>query len=179
MALDSSSRTSAALVRVLLPELLGREPEYVVVPPSLPAMLDEADAALLIGDRALYFDGQEERLDLGQEWTERTGLPFVWAFWAGRGDAARPGDVARLQSVVAAALQALPAIASTYNGAGAAHASAPARADRAALNEDYLRRNIVYELGGPETAGLREFYRRAHALGLIAREPELRFYGGR
>lgn len=167
VALDSSSRTSAALLRILLRDRLGRDPEYVVMPPSLPDMLAAADAALLIGDRALYFEGAESRLDLGQEWTERTGLPFVWAFWAGRREAARSSDVARLQAALAAGLQALPAIASTYNG------------NRAGLNEDYLRRHIVYRLDEAESAGLIEFYKRAFGLGLIARVPELRFYGGR
>jgi chorismate dehydratase len=178
VALDASSRTSAALLRVLLRDRLGRDPEYSVMPPSLPDMLAAADAALLIGDRALYFDGEESRLDLGQEWTERTGLPFVWAFWAGRRDAAGPADVARLQAALASGLKALPTIASTYNGAGPAGTTG-GRRDRAALNEDYLRRNIVYELGEAEAAGLGEFYRRAFELGLIARVPELRFYGGR
>lgn len=177
VALDSSSRTSAALLRVLLRERLGRDPEYVVMPPSLPDMLAAADAALLIGDRALYFDGKESRLDLGQEWTERTGLPFVWAFWAGRFAAARPHEVARLQAALADGLQALPTIASTYNGAGGTHGAPDT--DRAVLNEDYLRRNIVYRLDEAEAAGLKEFYRRAFELGLIGRVPELRFYGGR
>jgi chorismate dehydratase len=180
VALDSSSRTSAALLRVLLRERLGRDPEYVVMPPSLPEMLAAADAALLIGDRALYFEGAESRLDLGQEWTERTGLPFVWAFWAGRPDATGPAEVERLQTALAAGLAALPAIAGAYNGAGVSgRTQGEPRRDRAALNEDYLRRNIVFRLGKAEAAGLREFYRRAHGLGLIARVPELRFYGGR
>jgi chorismate dehydratase len=180
VALDSSSRTSAALLRILLHDRLGRDPEYVVMSPSLPDMLAAADAALLIGDRALYFEGEESRLDLGQEWTERTGLPFVWAFWAGRRDAAGSSQVARLQTALAAGLLALPAIASTYNGAGIpGRTKGEPRLDRAAVNEDYLRRNIVFRLGEEESAGLSEFYRRAHELGLIARVPELRFYGGR
>jgi len=180
VALDSSSRTSAALLRILLRERLGRDPEYVVMPPSLPDMLAAADAALLIGDRALYFEGEESRLDLGQEWTALTGLPFVWAFWAGRPEAATPSDIAGLQSTLAAALEALPAIAAAYNGAGIpGRTKGEPRLDRAALNEDYLRRNIVYRLGEAESAGLGEFYRRASGLGLIARVPELRFYGGR
>jgi predicted solute-binding protein len=180
VALDSSSRTSAALLRILLRDRLGHDPEYVVMPPSLPDMLEAADAALLIGDRALYFEGTESRLDLGAEWTERTGLPFVWAFWAGRPAAAGPGEVAGLQAALAAALESLPSIAATYNGAGV-----PGRApgvggpDRAALNEDYLRRNIRYRLEQAEALGLKEFYGRAFDLGLIARVPELRFYGGR
>ena len=170
VALDSSSRTSAALLRILLRERLGRDPEYVVMPPSLPDMLAAADGALLIGDRALYAEGTEPRLDLGVEWTERTGLPFVWAFWAGRPGAAGASDVIRLQEALRAGVQDVPAIARAYNGAGGA--------DRAALNEQYLRSNIVYRLGEAEAAGLTEFYRRAFALGLISRVPDLRFYGG-
>lgn len=173
VALDSSSRTSAALLRILLKDRLGRDPEYVVMPPSLPDMLTGCDAALLIGDRALYFKGDEKRLDLGQEWTERTGLPFVWAFWAGRPEAVAPPDVARLQASLAAGRNALREIASSYNGAGAPGDG------RAALNEQYLRTNMVYRLDEAESAGLQEFYRRAHGLGLISRVPELRFYGGR
>jgi len=167
VALDSSSRTSAALLKILLRERLGRDPDYVVMPPSLAEMMAAADAALLIGDKALYAQSGLSRLDLGQEWTERTGRPFVWAFWAGRQGAASPSDVARLQAALAAGLQALPAIAKTYNGR-----------EHAELNQSYLERHIVYELGDGERAGLEEFYRRAFGLGLISRVPELRFYGG-
>ncbi len=165
VAVDTSSRTSAALVRVLLRDRLGRDPEYVPMPPDVPVMLDAADAALVIGDPALYYDGEASRLDLGAEWTERTGHPFVYAFWAGRVGAAGAADVARLQSALAAGLGALGHIASTYNG----------HPERARLNEDYLRGNISYALGEAELGGLREFYARAHAGGLIARVPEVRF----
>ena len=57
VAVDTSSRTSAALVRVLLRERLGRDPEYAPMPPDVPSMLNSADAALVIGDPALYYDG--------------------------------------------------------------------------------------------------------------------------
>jgi chorismate dehydratase len=180
VALDTSSRTSAALLRILLRDRLGHDPEYVAMPPSLPDMLESADAALLIGDRALYFEGPESRLDLGEEWTERTGLPFVWAFWAGRPGAAGPAEVAGLQAALAAALESLPSIAATYNGAGLpGPAPGAGGRERAALNEDYLRRNIRYRLEQAEALGLSEFYGRAFDLGLIARVPKLRFYGGR
>jgi hypothetical protein len=49
---------------------------------------------------------------------------------------------------------------------------------RAAKYEAYLRESIVYSLGEEEQEGLREFYRRAHALSLVPRLPELRFHGG-
>jgi predicted solute-binding protein len=119
-------------------------------------------------------------LDLGAEWTEHTGLPFVWAFWAGRPEAAGSSDVARLQAALAAGLDALPAIAATYNGAGAPAGGPDAPGiHRKALNEDYLRSNIRFRLERAEAAGLNEFYGRAFDLGLITRVPELRFYGGR
>ncbi|HEV7500982.1 MAG TPA: menaquinone biosynthesis protein [Vicinamibacteria bacterium] len=167
VAVDTSSRTSAALVRVLLRDRLGRDPEYAPMPPDVPIMLNSADAALVIGDPALYYDGDAARLDLGAEWTERTGRPFVYAFWAGRPGVVSPEDVARLQGALAAGLGAVGLIASSYNG----------HPDRAALNEAYLRQNISYALGAAELDGLSEFYARARARGLIARVPELRFHG--
>jgi chorismate dehydratase len=167
VAVDTSSRTSAALVRVLLRERLGRDAEFAPMPPDVPVMLNAADAALVIGDPALYYDGDATRLDLGAEWTARTGRPFVYAFWAGRPGAADAADVARLQSALAAGRGALGQIAASYNG----------HPDRAMLNEAYLRGNISYDLGEEELAGLREFYARAHARELIARIPELRFHG--
>jgi len=167
VALDTSSRTSVALTKVLLRERLGRDPEYVPMPPCLPDMLEGADAALLIGDPALYFEGDLPRLDLGEEWARVTGLPFVYAFWAGRRGAVAPAQVRRLQEALRQGLASVRSIAQSYNGHGRGHE---------AQNEAYLRTNIVYELGDAEAEGLREFYRRAHAIGLIPRVPELRFH---
>jgi chorismate dehydratase len=167
VALDTSSRTSVALLKILLRERLGRDPEYVSMGPSLESMLAVADAALLIGDPALYCPSDLPRLDLGEEWTRTTGLPFVYAFWAGRPGAVSPGEVERLQESLRQGLAALGAIAAGYNGGGA---------ERVGVNESYLRDNIVFTLGEEEVAGLGEFYRRAHGLSLIPRIPELRFH---
>jgi chorismate dehydratase len=166
VALDTSSRTSAALCRILLRERLGRDPEYLDHGPDLAAMLGKADAALVIGDPALYDDTDADRLDLGEEWHRRTELPFVFAFWAGRPGVLEPRHVERLQEALWAGLARLGMIALAYNGHGARHAD---------LNERYLRSNIAYVLGRGEQAGLAEFYRRAHRQGLIPRVPELRF----
>jgi len=167
VALDTSSRTSAALVRILLRERLGRDPQYVSMGPSLMDMLAVADAALLIGDPALDEKIEIPRLDLGEEWTRLTGLPFVYAFWAGPADAAGPEVVRRLQHALAAGVEAIPSIAERHAR------GVPGRAE---LYESYLRTNVVYRLGEQEVAGLREFYRRAHALSLIPAVPELRFH---
>lgn len=164
VALDASSRTSVALLRVLLRARLGREPEYVTRPPDPRAMLAECGAALLIGDTALYFDDPGvTRLDLAEAWRQETGLPFVFALWFGRPGALDPAAVRRLQAAAAAGLGALGQIARAYGGP-------------AGVNERYLRECVQYRLGPEELAGLREFYGRARAAGLIETVPELRFY---
>ena len=167
VALDTSSRTSVALAKVLLRERLGRSPQYVPMAPSLVDMLAVADAALLIGDPALDAEDRAPRLDLGEEWFRATGLPFVFAFWAGRPGAVTPAGVRRLREALAEGRRAFADIA---------RAQARGSEARAALYEEYLRSNIVYELGEREVAGLREFYRRAHALSIVPAVPELRFH---
>jgi chorismate dehydratase len=169
VALDTSSRTSVALVRILLHERLGRDPHYVPMGPGLVDMLAVADAALLIGDPALDDDADATRLDLGEEWLRVTGLPFVFAFWAGRAGSVTPAGVRRMQASLAHGLGAIDDVARR-------HALARGVPGRAARYAAYLRESIVFELGEGEQAGLREFYRRAHALSLIPAVPELRFH---
>src|SRR4029453_3487953 len=72
VAVTPESATSVALTRVLLPEA-----EQV-------AFEEGADAKLLIGDAALRsaFEDPTPHYDLGRLWTERTGLPMVFAVWA-------------------------------------------------------------------------------------------------
>ncbi|AWN27998.1 MULTISPECIES: menaquinone biosynthesis protein [Streptomyces] len=90
VALGSTSRTSVRLAQLLLAEKIGVRPEYYSCPPDLGLMMQEADAAVLIGDAALranLHDGPRLGLevhDLGQMWKEWTGLPFVFAVWATR-----------------------------------------------------------------------------------------------
>ncbi|MCX8007291.1 MAG: menaquinone biosynthesis protein [Coriobacteriia bacterium] len=88
VALTDTSRTSQVLARVLLQKRWGVHPRYVEMPPDLPAMLREADAALLIGDEALRAYWEQPAgmhiYDLGSEWTAWTGLPMVYAVWAVR-----------------------------------------------------------------------------------------------
>jgi chorismate dehydratase len=91
VAVDNSSRTSAALVEIVLRERFGIRPKMIAHSPRLDVMLESADAALLIGDPALRFHPDElpyHVYDLGQEWKWMTGLPMVFAVWA-----ARPGVI--------------------------------------------------------------------------------------
>ncbi|MER0480782.1 menaquinone biosynthesis protein [Streptomyces sp. Edi2] len=90
VALGSTSRTSVRLAQLLLAEKIGVRPDYYTCPPDLGVMMQEADAAVLIGDAALranLHDGPRLGLevhDLGQMWKDWTGLPFVFAVWATR-----------------------------------------------------------------------------------------------
>ncbi|GLW17368.1 chorismate dehydratase [Streptomyces sp. NBRC 13847] len=92
VALGSTSRTSVRLAQLLLAEKIGVRPDYYTCPPDLGVMMQEADAAVLIGDAALranLHDGPRLGLevhDLGQMWKDWTGLPFVFAVWATRRD---------------------------------------------------------------------------------------------
>jgi len=160
IALDTSSRTSVALTRVLCDKRFGVVPEFVPHGPDLEAMVERCDAALLIGDPA--FDANHEalgleKIDLGTEWTAMTGLPFIYAAWTGRPDAVRPGDVEALQRAQEEGFGAIDAIAAEY-GRGDDHVTR--RAAR------YLRDNVKYSLGPEEASGLQLFLDYAAELGL-------------
>ena len=96
IAMDSSSRTSVALATILLRRCFDAAPRATSMAPDLDAMLASADAALIIGDTALFIGGEQggiQKIDLGETWTASTGLPFVYAFWAGWSDALSPEQV--------------------------------------------------------------------------------------
>lgn len=133
-------------------------------------MLAAADAALLIGDPALFLDHRAlgaDKTDLGEAWTDLTGLPFVWAFWAGPASGADAEVVRRLHQARDAGVAALDTIADAYCAGDA---------DRQAIARRYLRDHMRYDLDPQSLAGLRTFYREAHALGLVGQEPELNFF---
>jgi chorismate dehydratase len=177
IALDTSSRTSVALVGVLCARLFKIQPALHPSGPDLDDMLAGCDAALIIGDNALLLDHEKykgrrtkdevEKIDLGEAWTTMTGLPFVYAFWAGRPGALDAADVDALQKARDAGVQQPDAIAREYFPDAPDHQAAGAR---------YLRDNIKYYLGDEERAGLEAFYRYAAEAGLVSDAGTLRFY---
>jgi chorismate dehydratase len=170
IALDTSSRTSVALLRVLCAERFGIAPSFVEHGSDLAAMLAVADAALLIGDPALWTDHAAlrlEKVDLGEAWTAHTGLPFVWACWTGRPGAVGPGVVERLGRARDEGVAAVERIAAHYAGGDAARA-------RGAVA--YLRHNMRFGLGPREDAALRRFFESSARLGIVAAGPGPRYY---
>ena len=127
VALDDGSRTSAALAQILLRERYGVQPEILPLPLDADAEDVDADAVLLIGDRAMRacLPGFRYAFDLGQEWHDWTGLPFVYAVWAVRPGADLGGVEAALQEAKGRGLE--------HVGAIAAGRGRPARAGRRLL----------------------------------------------
>ena len=87
LALDTSSLTSVALLKILLAEQLDSYPAFLQAAPDRDAMLAQADACLLIGDKGWLADETGLNvLDLGHAWRRLTGLPFVYAVWLGHAE---------------------------------------------------------------------------------------------
>ena len=155
LATDAGSRTSVMLARLILAEKFGTEPRLLSLPADLAPMLGEADAALLIGDPALRLDPLTlpfETLDLGGEWTEITGLPMVFALWAGRKE--------MMQEHYRSAFLASSRYGRDHIDRIVATQAAP-RSIPEPLAREYLTRHIVFELGDRDYEGLDLFLKRA------------------
>jgi chorismate dehydratase len=120
VALDESSRTSAALVKIIFREFLNLEPEWVTSAPDLHSMMQQADAALIIGDPAMTISHEQFRVfDLATLWHEFTGCGFVFAMWMVRSEsvqkvssidfaAARDEGLANLDQLIASYPHRIP-----------------------------------------------------------------------
>jgi len=145
IVLDPESRTSRALAMLHLREAYGIVPEVVD---------ERGDAELVIGDRALARGrGSEARIDLGEAWTGRTTLPFVFAAWYGDPEAAK----------------ALKAAFARGSRKHRAYAKAAARTLPVPAKdlERYLKERIRYRIGARERDGLAAFLEGARRFGLL------------
>ena len=150
VAVDSGSRTSVALLRILLAERYGVTPDFHTFRPDLREMLRTHDAALLIGDAAFASADVFQIWDLGAAWQELTSLPFVYAVWI-----LRPGlDAARISGWLTAAMQN-----------GIQHVDTIAREAAQSMGRDetmlrhYLGTSLHYTLGERELRGIEAFQR--------------------
>ncbi len=182
IALDTASRTSALYTRILFRKYWQREPSLLPHVAALDPMLQAADAALLIGDPALFAledrAARETRtgerliyLDLGDAWQQQTGLPWVSAVWAARTASVTEAEVARrvvrdLQASRDGGLAHLPELAAEWSR-------------RLGLPlptvTTYLGQNIHYVLDPPCLAGMARFYEDAVECGWLEQPPQLNF----
>lgn len=159
LALDEGSRTSVTLVRILLEERWGLTPQLCPLPIGAAAEETPADAVVLIGDRGMLApDGAYHTVwDLGEQWRQWTGLPFVFALWI-----ARPGvDLTTLGSAFSQARDA---------GVAEIEAIVREESSRVGITEDacrrYLREHLRFWLGPRERQALERFGRLAATHGL-------------
>ena len=161
VALDEASRTSAALTRIILAEA-GATPRYVTAAVRAEELGSrDEDAVLLIGDNCLRgrkLESGRVWVDLAAEWKLLADLPFVFAVWAGRPEALTPALHERLR-------EALPI----------GRARAFEHLEEAGLETGhnieelgiYISQTIQHRLDERAIAGLTEFARRAHGLGML------------
>src|SRR5205814_2334970 len=170
IVLDGASRSSAMLLKLLCHER-GLRPAFREV--AHDEVLDAArgsTGALVIGDAG--FAAAEKFpfvQDLGEAWHELTGLPFVYAVWAGRPGVVDADAIAALQRSLQAGLASRPLIARAH---AEAHGGEPA------VYESYLSENIRFQLGSEELSGMAAFFARARAAGLLEGAPRARLFEG-
>jgi chorismate dehydratase len=196
-ALDTNSRSSVGLARILCKRHWNIAPTFIDMAPDIDSMLERADAALIIGDPALRFRIQLDELeakaplgtdqccgsgeeslvkgvpmlfvyDIAQQWREMSGHASVLAIWVGRRGAVTPEMVADFQ---ASGEYGLSHIGEIAEGA-ALKLDLPPRA-----LERYLTENIDFSLDDENLAGLNLFFEECAQAGLIPRVRELEFAG--
>jgi len=167
IAVDNSSRTSVALLTILMRKFYLHPVDFIPSAPKPEDMLNSADAALVIGDPALVYNGRIPGVyDLAAEWKKFTGLPFVFAVWAGREDA----HIGRFRKDF-----------EDSRDYGRSHIDEIAREYAPKLNMQpegvkvYLTENIDYSLDEDNRQGLRLFYRLAAELGIVSGEKDIYF----
>jgi len=172
VALDEGSRTSAVLAQILLRKRYGVQARIEPLPLDRAAEDVDADAVLLIGDRAMRacLPGFAHAYDLGQEWFDWTGLPFVYALWAVREGVELGGIALALEEAKRRGCSRCGMIA---------HEEAVHLGLDAGFCRRYLANIIRYDLGPREQAGLHHYYMLACELGLARRGVNLCFYRSR
>lgn len=159
IALDESSRTSAALLKIIFREFVGMEPEWQTSAPHIERMLSENDAALIIGDPGMTFPRDKLIVfDLANLWRRYTGFGFVFAMWMLHDHAA---DTAKRIDFLQACQEGLERIGEIVD-----FYERKLRLPRAEI-ETYLNDNICFFLTNEMRAGLDLYYHLAHKHGLI------------
>jgi chorismate dehydratase len=168
LALDEGSRTSAVLGQILLADGWGVRPRLQMLPLGVSPFESDADAVLVIGDRAIRTPslGFCEVWDLGEEWVRTTSLPFVFAMWV-----ARPGvDLSVIEPALEAARDRGQRELDMISNEQAIALQLPHN-----LVLNYLQDNLNFNFEASERQGLELFFRRAAELALISKNFQLRF----
>lgn len=164
VALDTSSKTSVALTKIIFREFLAHEPEWQDAAPNIDEMLESAEAALIIGDPALRISSDERYrcFDLAEVWKKHTGFGFVFAMWMTRRESVAIDFAAAREE----GLAHLDEIAANYAG--------EIGLDPFEMRH-YLAENISYSVDEDMQRGLELYFHLAHKHGLIQNNRETEF----
>jgi chorismate dehydratase len=168
VAIDNNAASEATLLKILMREKYMMSPEYIVMESDLDKMLSVAESALIVGDHGLnYYKTHRNRIDLNEEWLDLTGLPFVYAFWAGREMTITPTDVGIIQTSCELGIKNLEKISKEY---------AESHPHSWSFYHDFFTQNISFSFSDLEKDGLNEFYNYAFFYGFTEFIPDLHFY---
>ena len=173
LALDEGSRTSAALSRILLKRQHGICPELRPLPIDKTWQTADADAVLIIGDRAMnpQHEGQFQwEIDLGQWWHDLTGLPFVFAMWAARGGI-ESQHLSQLDQMLSSSRDAGVTLAE-----GIARDSSESYGLTLQQGLDYFQKYLHFTLGYKERQALSLFRELAVGMNLAPSDLELQYH---
>jgi chorismate dehydratase len=164
VAADIGSTSELVLAKIILSEKYDSNPQFLPMKPDLTAMLGRADAALLVGGMAPFMRYEQEcTIDLVEEWTDVTNLPYVHALWVTRDERINPSVAYLLKQSHQEGLRHLAEIASA---AADENNLDPARC------ESYLS-SFGYFLDGDAMESLSEFYRYGYYYGVLGEIPEI------
>ena len=167
VALDDSSRTSVALVKIIFREFLGFEPEWQTSPPDLNSMLRHCEAALIIGDPAMSISRDRFRVfDLATLWHDYTGFGFVFAMWMARRQNAKAVKAIDFATVRDEGLEHIDEIAAEYRQ--------PLSLSTEEIR-DYLTQNIAFRMDEEMKRGLELYFALAKKHRLIDEARPLEF----
>jgi chorismate dehydratase len=169
-ALDISSRTSAALIQIILGRFYNIEASYRSCAPRLEEMLESNDAALIIGDPAMLTDRSSFHVyDLAEEWRRHTGLPFVFAFWGIRAGSSTWSSNETAIDFEAARREGLAHVEELAESYGKRLGLPPSDL------VSYLTESITYDLDDDCLRGLKLYYELARQSGLTSETRDIDF----
>lgn len=176
IVLTAESSTTSVLCRIILGHFFGFSNEFITRNADLEDALEDAGAVVLIGDRALaarHRATDVQAWDLSSVWEEHTSLPFVFALWIIRTEAA-----SEKKNILADFTRSLENAHRDIQNPDEDLVQWVLREKtfftRASLI-DYWG-HIAYHLTEEHFQGLKLFYRLAYEAGQIPSIPEINFY---
>jgi len=169
VAIDPSAMNEVAMTKIVLAEKYQMSPSFVVGETGIAKMLESADAALIVGDNALIADKElmANYIDLGEEWEDITGLPFVHFVWSARRNSL---GADQLQSIISSRNLGVDNLKEIVNEVSV-NLGLPYQSLAGHFEEE-----IYFEIAAREIEGMRQFFELAYYHGILEYIPSVTFF---